>query len=81
LAQVLQGHHGLLCSKDDGTLMSESAFDRKFDSYRGYLASKVNGCQKRWYGHKKEHKALLAAGGELPPWQDVTFRCHDFRVD
>jgi len=26
-------------------------------------------------------KALLAAGGELPPWQDVTFRCHDFRVD
>ncbi len=81
LAQVLRGHQGLLCSKEDGTLMSESAFDRKFDSYRGYLASKINGCQKRWYGHKKEHKALLAAGGELPPWQDVTFRCHDFRVD
>ena len=81
LEEALRGHHGLLCTKEDGTLMSESAFDRKFESYRGFLAAKLNGCQKRWYGHKKEHKDIVAAGGVLPPWQEVTFRCHDFRVD
>lgn len=81
LEEALRDHHGLLCTKEDGTLMSESAFDRKFDSYRGFLAAKINGWQKRWYGKKKEHKALLDAGQELPEWKEVTFRCHDFRVD
>ena len=81
LADALRGHHGLLATKADGTLMSQSAFDRKFDSYITYLEVKLNGCLKHWYGKKKEHKALIAAGGELPPWRDVTIRCHDFRVD
>lgn len=81
LEEALRGHHGLLCTKEDGSLMSESSFDRKFESYRGFLAAKLNGCQKRWYGHKKEHKNIVAAGGVLPPWQEVTFRCHDFSVD
>ena len=81
LGDALRGHHGLLATKADGTLMSQSAFDRKFDSYITYLEVKLNGCLKHWYGKKKEHKALIAAGGELPPWRDVTIRCHDFRVD
>ena len=81
LEEALRGHHGLLCTKMDGTLMSESAFDRKFDSYRSFLATKINGCQKRWYGKTKAHKQMLAEGKELPEWRDVTFRCHDFRVD
>lgn len=81
LEDALRGHHGLLCAKEDGTLMSESAFDRKFESYRGFLATKINGCQKRWYGRTKAHKELLAEGKELPAWRDVTIRCHDFRVD
>lgn len=81
LAEALRGRHGLLCTKEDGTLMSQSAFDRKFDSYKAFLEQKLNGCQKRWYGKKKEHKALLAMGKDLPPWRSVTIRCHDFRVD
>lgn len=81
LSDALRGHHGLLCTKADGTLMSQSAFDRKYDSYITFLERKLNGCAKRWYGKTKEHKELLAAGGELPPWRDVTIRCHDFRVD
>lgn len=81
LAEALRGCHGLLCTKEDGTLMSQSSFDRKFDSYKTFLEQKLNGCQKRWYGKKKEHKALLAMGKDLPPWRDVTIRCHDFRVD
>ena len=81
LAAALQGHHGLLCSKLDGTLMSQSAFNRKFDSYKTFLESKLNGCYKGWYGKTKEHKLLLAEGKPLPPWRSITIRCHDFRVD
>ena len=33
LANALHGHHGLLCTKANGELMSESAFDRKYQSY------------------------------------------------
>lgn len=81
LANALRGHHGLLCAKANGTLMSQSAFDRKFDSYKTFLETRLNGCHKRWYGKLKEHKELLASGKELPAWQNVTIRCHDFRVD
>ena len=81
LAGAMRGHHGLLCTKMDGTMMSQSAFDRKFASYITFLETELNGCPKRWYGNLNEHKALVAAGKELPPWRDVTIRCHDFRVD
>ena len=62
-------------------MMSQSAFDRKFASYITFLETKLNGCPKRWYGNLNEHKMIVAAGKELPPWRDVTIRCHDFRVD
>ena len=81
LEKALQGHHGLLCAKENNELMSQSAFDRKYESYITYLETCLNGCHKRWYGKTKEHKALLAQGKELPLWKDVTIRCHDFRVD
>ena len=81
LEDALRGHHGLISTKEDGTLMSESAFDRKFSSFKTCLEEKLNGCSKGWYGRKREHKELTANGGTLPPWKDVTFRCHDFRVD
>lgn len=81
LELVLQGMHGLILTKEDGGMMTESAFTRKYESYINFLESKVNGCPKRWYGKTREHRALLAMGKELPPWKDVTIRCHDFRVD
>ena len=43
LAHALQGHHGLLCTKKDGAMMSQSAFDRKFASYITFLETKLNG--------------------------------------
>ena len=81
LADALRGHHGLLCAKEDGTLMSQTAFERKYESYITFLETKINGCQKRWYGRTRVHKEILASGKELPPWKEVTIRCHDFRVD
>ncbi len=80
LANALRDRHGLLCRKANGELMSESSFDRKYQSYITFLETKLNGCHKRWYGLTKQHKALIAKGEELPPWQEIDIRCHDFRV-
>ena len=80
LAEALEGHHGLLCHKQDGSMMSQIAFKRKYQSYIGFLERKVNGCHKRWYGKTKEHKELLKEGKQLPPWKDINIRCHDFWV-
>ncbi|MDO4484949.1 MAG: site-specific integrase [Clostridia bacterium] len=81
LEEVLKGRHGLVCPKENGTIMSQSSFARKYDSYISFLETKLNGTCKRWYGKTKEHKAILEAGGELPAWREVTIRCHDFRVE
>lgn len=81
LAEALKGHHGLLCTRENGKIMSQAAFDRKYDSYITFLETRLNGCHKRWYGKTNEHKRILAEGGELPKWRNVTIRCHDFRVD
>lgn len=81
LELALEGRHGLLLTKEDGEMMTASAFERKYESYIHFLETKMNGCQKRWYGLTKEHRAIMAQGKELPPWRDVSIRCHDFRVD
>ncbi len=80
LAEALKGHHGLLCHKEDGSLMSMISFTRKYESYILFLETKINGCNRRWYGKTKEHKKLIEAGKELPPWRSVDIKCHDFRV-
>lgn len=41
LAEALRGHHGLLCRKANGERMSESAFDRKYQSYITFLERKL----------------------------------------
>ena len=81
LADALRNKHGLISPKKNGELMSETAFNRKYESYITFLETKLNGCHKRWYGRTKEHKELIAKGQPLPPWKEVTIRCHDFRVD
>ena len=80
LANALRGYHGLLCHKEDGSMMSLSSFTRKYESYISFLEYKLNGCHARWYGKTREHKQLLAEGKRLPPWRSVQIRCHDFRV-
>lgn len=80
LEEALKGRHGLVCPKEDGGIMSQSSFARKYDSYITFLETKLNGSCKRWYGKSKEQKKLLAEG-KLPSWKDITIRCHDFRVE
>jgi integrase len=64
LAAELDGLHGRLCASASGTLMTESAWERAWQSYRYTLGEKKNGCSRRW-----------AKG----PWQPVTIRAHDLR--
>ena len=80
LADALKDHHGLLCHKPDGSMMSLTSFIRKYESYILFLETKLNGCNRRWYGKTKEHKELIKKGKDLPPWQSVDITCHDFRV-
>ena len=50
LKAELKGHHGLVVGKE----MSQSAFTRAWESYVNAIEFKLNGCQKRWYGRRKE---------------------------
>ncbi len=77
--QALRGISGLVISRESGDYMSQVGWRKKWDSYRTYLETVKNGCTKRWYGKTKEHKAIIAAGGSLPPWWECTIQPHDLR--
>ncbi len=80
IADVLRGKHGLVAHNDTGGHMSQSAFHNAWNSYITKAESMLNGAsQKRWYGKTRGHKAIIAGGGELPPWKEFNVRTHDFR--
>ena len=43
------------------------------------METAINGVQRRWYGRTREHKALLAAEKDLPPWVSFTVTPYDLR--
>lgn len=79
LKSAFEGMGGRVLCNESGGIMSQIAFKRKWESYISYLETLLNGCQKRWYGRTREHKAIVAAGGTLPPWRECTIRPHDLR--
>lgn len=79
LRNALKSCTGLVVSKKDGDIVSDSAFRSTWNSYISALETELNGCHKRWYGKTKEHKLLIASGAPLPPWKSITIRAHDFR--
>lgn len=81
LAAVLKGRHGLLLPSSTGSLCTETAFSRAWESYNNALSRAANdGLQKRWWGRTREHKAILAEDiAALPPYKEISLRCHDFR--
>lgn len=78
LRDELAGHHGLLARSATGTLMSESAFQSAWQTYINAMETRLNGCQKRWYGRRRSDRLLMQTG-ELPPWKEFTVKCHDLR--
>ena len=50
LKAELKGHHGLVAGKE----FTQSGFERAWESYVNTVERHINGCQKRWYGRRKE---------------------------
>ena len=81
LKTILTGRHGMvLPGNREGGYISETQLSELVKSYNNLLSTMANGgIQRRWWGRTKKHKALIAAGGILPPFKEVNIRCHDFR--
>ena len=76
---ALKGKSGMLITTADGNPVTISAWKTVWASYVFCLETAINGCEERWWGKTKEHKAILAAGGTLPPFRHVTFTPYDLR--
>ena len=79
LKMALQGHTGLLATNAHGDKVSRSTWRAAWLSYCTNMEKEINGVPKRWYGKTKEHKAILAAGGKLPPWVSFNVTPYDLR--
>ena len=65
LKEALKGKHGYLITSAKGEKVTIQAWKSAWESYCFAMETAINGCQKRWYGKKKEHQ-----GKELPPWKE-----------
>lgn len=79
LKMALQGREGLLATSAHGEQVTRCTWHNLWTSYKNTIEKEVNGCQKRWYGKIKEHKAILAAGGQLPAWVEFNVTPYDLR--
>ena len=83
LAECLSGRSGLVVSMKDGSVLSDCAWRRGWESFVNAIERRMNGCQRRWYGKRKtdlERKAaydrLMASGHmdeaqqyKMPEWK------------
>lgn len=74
LRKALEGRHGMLITSADGQEVSVQAWRSAWESYTCRMETAINGCQKRWWGRKEEHK-----GKELPPFVRFTVLPYDLR--
>jgi integrase len=79
LKTALQGQHGLLMTAKNGEQVTRTVASFMWTSYRRQMEKAINGMDKNWYGRTKEHKAILDAGGTLPPWVEFTVTPYDLR--
>jgi len=80
LRPILAGLTGLVAPSASGEIMTEQAFSRAWESYLAALSRAANdNTQRRWWGRTRKHKAILAAGGQLPPFREISIRPHDLR--
>ena len=79
LYQAIKDKTGQLVPTKDGNTITIQGWKSAWDSYVNQMETAINGCQKRWYGRTREHKAVLEAGGVLPPWRSFTVVPYDLR--
>lgn len=78
--EALKGKSGLLIATAKGEQITSTTWRNAFSSYKRCMEKEINGIDKRWYGKTKEHKAIIDAGGKLPPWVEFTPVPYDYRV-
>lgn len=79
LKTALEGRTGLLITSAHGEPVTRTTWAWAWKSYCIHMEQAINGMPHRWYGKTKEHKAILAAGGKLPPWIRFTVTPYDLR--
>ena len=77
--EALKGRSGPLIASAGGEQITSTTWRNAMESYRTCMETAINGCPKRWYGKTKEHKKILAEGGELPPWIEFNVVPYDLR--
>ena len=75
---AVKGKSGLILCKED-EIATPQMWRRSWESYCNAIEHHLNGCQRRWYGRTREHKAILAKGEKLPPWISFTVTPYDLR--
>lgn len=80
VSRVLWGMHGLVITKRDGTMVTQAAFKRAWESYKSSFERQVNGTQKGYYDLRvRRAKEQGADPSDIPAWIPCTIRTHDFR--
>ena len=79
LKNALSGKKGYLIQSAKGERVTIQAWRSAWESYVTCMETAINGVQKRWYGRTKEHKAIIDAGGNLPPWRSFDVVPYDLR--
>ena len=79
LKAALTGKHGYLVTSAHGERITHTTWRVLWNSYQASMEKAINGVDRRWYGRTREHKAILAAGGTLPPWVSFTVTPYDLR--
>ena len=77
--EALSNRRGLLITTAKGKQITSTTWRNAMQSYKTCMETAINGCHRRWYGKTKEHKAILDAGGKLPPWIEFTVVPYDLR--
>ena len=77
--EALKGKKGLLITTAKEKQITSTTWRNAMDSYRTCMETAINGVSRRWYGRTKEHKAILAEGGKLPPYIEFTVVPYDLR--
>ena len=77
--EAIKGKSGPLVPTARGGELTMQAWRVVWNSYVHQMEKEINGMDKRWYGRTREHKAILASGGTLPPWITFTVRPYDLR--
>lgn len=79
LKAAISGKKGLLITSAHGQPVTLTTWRVVWKSYCSQMEKEINGIDRRWYGKTKEHRAILAAGGQLPEYISFTVTPYDLR--